>query len=229
MDRMRNFGFLLKDVSRRYVLRFEQRAREISLTLPQCKALVRLEKNEGVSQARLAELADVEPMTMVRILDRMEADGLLERRPDPGGPARAPPVSHRQGQAAARRNLAPGRADARRDLCRHQPARSAKPSSTCWSACTAMSARSTASRVAGRRAIAARERRHRNPATTRDRARRTRARRRPWMHRATASTISRPATVPRPLAGARLAAAPAPAADAARAGRRRRRRPPISI
>src|ERR1700730_12536707 len=83
MDRMRNFGFLLKEVSRRYVLRFEQRAREISLTLPQCKALVRLEKNEGVSQARLAELAEVEPMTMVRILDRMEADGLLERRPDP--------------------------------------------------------------------------------------------------------------------------------------------------
>jgi MarR family transcriptional regulator for hemolysin len=83
MDRLRNFGFLLKDVSRRYVLRFEQRARGISLTLPQCRALVRLDENEGVSQARLAELADVEPMTMVRILDRMQADGLLERRPDP--------------------------------------------------------------------------------------------------------------------------------------------------
>ncbi len=80
---MRNFGFLLKEASRRYVLRFEARAREISLTLPQCKALVRLEKNQGVSQARLAELAEVDAMTMVRILDRMEADGLLERRPDP--------------------------------------------------------------------------------------------------------------------------------------------------
>jgi DNA-binding MarR family transcriptional regulator len=83
MDRQRNFGFLLKDLTRRYVQRFEQRASELSLTLPQCKALVRLEKNEGASQARLAELADVEPMAMVRILDRMEADGLLERRPDP--------------------------------------------------------------------------------------------------------------------------------------------------
>ncbi|HEY3785296.1 MAG TPA: MarR family transcriptional regulator [Steroidobacteraceae bacterium] len=81
--RLRNFGFLLKDVSRRYVLRFEQRAREIALTLPQCKVLARLENNEGVSQARLAELTEIEPMTMVRILDRMEADGLLERRPDP--------------------------------------------------------------------------------------------------------------------------------------------------
>src|SRR6266850_7643420 len=82
-DRLRNFGFLLKELSRRYVQRFEVRAREIALTLPQCKVLVRLEKNEGVSQARLAELAEVDAMTMVRILDRMEADGLLERRPDP--------------------------------------------------------------------------------------------------------------------------------------------------
>jgi len=82
-DRLRNCGFLLKEVSRRYVNRFEVRAREISLNLAQAKALVRLEKNEGVSQARLAELAEVDPMTMVRILDRMEAEGLLERRPDP--------------------------------------------------------------------------------------------------------------------------------------------------
>ncbi len=83
MDRSRKFGFLLTDLSRRYVLRFEERARDEALTLPQCKVLVDLEKNAGVSQVRLAELADVEPMTMVRILDRMEADGLLERRPDP--------------------------------------------------------------------------------------------------------------------------------------------------
>jgi len=83
MDRLHNFGFLLNDLTRRYVLRFEQRARAIALTLPQCKVLVRLQKNEGASQARLAELAEVDPMTMVRILDRMEADGLLERRFDP--------------------------------------------------------------------------------------------------------------------------------------------------
>src|SRR3954451_3027757 len=82
-DRQRNFGFLFKEVSRRYVNRFEVRAAEIPLNLAQAKALVRLEKNEGVSQARLAELAEVDPMTMVRIIDRMEAEGLLERRSDP--------------------------------------------------------------------------------------------------------------------------------------------------
>src|SRR5262249_18121176 len=82
-ERLRNFGFLLKEVSRQYVLRFETHASDLSLTFPQCKVLVRLEKNEGVSQARLAELAEVDAMTMVRILDRMESEGLLERRPDP--------------------------------------------------------------------------------------------------------------------------------------------------
>ncbi|MDQ2926593.1 MAG: MarR family transcriptional regulator [Pseudomonadota bacterium] len=83
MDRLKNFGFLLKDVSRRYVQRFEQHAAVMSMTLVQCRALVRLEKNEGISQAGLAELIEVEPMAMVRIIDRMQADGLLERRLDP--------------------------------------------------------------------------------------------------------------------------------------------------
>jgi MarR family transcriptional regulator, transcriptional regulator for hemolysin len=82
-DRLRNLGFLLKEVSRRYVLRFEVHARAISLNLSQAKALIRLQKNEGASQARLAELVEVDAMAMVRIVDRMEADGLLERRPDP--------------------------------------------------------------------------------------------------------------------------------------------------
>ena len=83
MDRFKNVGYLLKDVTRRYVARFERHAAEISLTLMQCKVLLHLSKNEGASQVRLCELTDVEPMMMVRILDRMEADKLLERRPDP--------------------------------------------------------------------------------------------------------------------------------------------------
>lgn len=83
MDKLQNFGFLLKDVSRRYVDRFEEHARSLSLTLMQCKVLVRLERDEGVSQARLAELVDVDAMAMVRLIDRMEEDALVERRPDP--------------------------------------------------------------------------------------------------------------------------------------------------
>lgn len=83
MDRMRNFGFVLKNIERLYTKRFEALAQELSLTLAQCKALYLLARNEGISQKRLAEFAEIEPMTLVRILDRMEKDGWVERRADP--------------------------------------------------------------------------------------------------------------------------------------------------
>ena len=83
MDLSRQLGFLLKDASRRYTRRFEERAQALSLTLPQCRALLHLENNEGVSQKRLSELTELDPMTLVRILDRMEADGWVQRRFDP--------------------------------------------------------------------------------------------------------------------------------------------------
>ena len=82
-DRLRNFGFLLRDVYRLYAKHFERYATEIGLTLPQCKVLGHLSRNEGIRQARLAELTDTDPMTLVRTLDRMQQDGWIERRPDP--------------------------------------------------------------------------------------------------------------------------------------------------
>lgn len=83
MDPHRTLGFLLKDVTRLYTRRFEDRAEELQLTLAQCKALLYLAQNEGVSQKRLAELIEIDPMSLVRILDRMEADGWVQRRSDP--------------------------------------------------------------------------------------------------------------------------------------------------
>ena len=82
-DRLRNFGFLVRDVYRLYAKHFERYARDIELTLPQCKVLGHLSRNEGISQARLAELTDTDPMTLVRPLDRMQQDQWIERRPDP--------------------------------------------------------------------------------------------------------------------------------------------------
>jgi DNA-binding MarR family transcriptional regulator len=82
-DRLRNFGFLVRDVYRLYAKHFERCAREIDLTLAQCKVLAHLSRNEGISQARLAEVTDTDPMTMVRTLDRMQQDQWIERRPDP--------------------------------------------------------------------------------------------------------------------------------------------------
>ncbi|HEX5421606.1 MAG TPA: MarR family transcriptional regulator [Gammaproteobacteria bacterium] len=83
MDPIRNIGFVLKDVSRLWVRHFEQRATQLGMTLTQFKVLVYLSRNEGATQAKLAELSDTDPMTLVRIIDRMENDGWLERRPDP--------------------------------------------------------------------------------------------------------------------------------------------------
>jgi DNA-binding MarR family transcriptional regulator len=76
----RRLGFLLKDTTRLYIQRFERHAGSLGLTLAQCRALIRLAESEGVSQTRLAELAELEPMTLVRILDRMESEGWIERR-----------------------------------------------------------------------------------------------------------------------------------------------------
>ena len=50
------------------------------MTLSQCKVLVYLSRNEGTTQKRLAALTDTDPMTLVRILDRMERDA-LDRAP----------------------------------------------------------------------------------------------------------------------------------------------------
>jgi DNA-binding MarR family transcriptional regulator len=83
MESLLNFGFLLKDVSRLYSRNFERHAAQLELTLHQCRVLSYLSRNEGISQARLAYLTETDPMTLGRLLGRMEARGLLERRPDP--------------------------------------------------------------------------------------------------------------------------------------------------
>ncbi len=73
-------GFLLHDVARLLRKRFEQRARSSGLTRAQWQVLVYLAPNEGIHQGGLAELLDIEPITLVRILDKLEARGFVERR-----------------------------------------------------------------------------------------------------------------------------------------------------
>jgi DNA-binding MarR family transcriptional regulator len=82
-DPLSDFGFLLKDVSRLYSRNFERRAANLGLTLAQCRVLSWLHRHEGTCQARLADLTDTDPMTLRRLLVRMEADGLVERHADP--------------------------------------------------------------------------------------------------------------------------------------------------
>lgn len=76
-------GFLLNDVARLLRKRFEQHARDHGLTRAQWQVLAYLARNEGIPQARLAELLEVEAITLVRLLDKLEARGLIERRQHP--------------------------------------------------------------------------------------------------------------------------------------------------
>ena len=76
-------GFLIHDVARLMRKRFEQRAASLGFTRSQWQVLVHLAKNEGIHQAGLAEILEVEPITLVRILDKLEARGLIERRQHP--------------------------------------------------------------------------------------------------------------------------------------------------
>lgn len=75
------FCFLLHDAARLMRKRFEQNARDLGLTRAQWQALAYLARNEGVSQCGLAEMLDIEPITLGRTIDRLEAQGLVERRP----------------------------------------------------------------------------------------------------------------------------------------------------
>ena len=60
--------------------RFEQNARNSGLTRSQWQAIAYLSKHEGIHQAALADLLEIEPITLVRILDKLEDRGLIERR-----------------------------------------------------------------------------------------------------------------------------------------------------
>jgi DNA-binding MarR family transcriptional regulator len=72
-------GFVLHDVARLLRKRFEHRARGLGLTRSQWQVLAHLAINEGIQQSALAEILEVEPITLGRILDKLEASGLIER------------------------------------------------------------------------------------------------------------------------------------------------------
>lgn len=75
--------FDLHDVARLMRTRFDQRARQFGMTRAQCVILMKLRCRPGLSQSELAALMEVEPITVARLIDRLEAVGMVERRPDP--------------------------------------------------------------------------------------------------------------------------------------------------
>src|SRR6478672_1911662 len=78
-----NIGYLLNDSSRLLRRAFDERVRELGLTAVQARLLLSLQKFPDNNQAFYAERLEVEPITLTRIVDRMEEAGWIERVADP--------------------------------------------------------------------------------------------------------------------------------------------------
>ena len=82
-DFNRSFGFVLHETARLLSKRYDQRSKCLGLTRAQCQVLAYLVYHEGINQAGLAELLELEPISLGRLVDRMAQAGWIERRPDP--------------------------------------------------------------------------------------------------------------------------------------------------
>jgi MarR family transcriptional regulator for hemolysin len=79
----REFAFTLNDVARLLRTYADHRAAEFGITRAQWAVMARLDRSEGLKQSELAEMLDLQPITLTRLLDRLCQNGLIERRSDP--------------------------------------------------------------------------------------------------------------------------------------------------
>jgi MarR family transcriptional regulator for hemolysin len=71
------------DVARMLRTYADQRARQFGISRAQWVVLMRLDRSEGLKQSELAEILDLQPISLTRLLDRLSDSGLIERRADP--------------------------------------------------------------------------------------------------------------------------------------------------
>ncbi len=79
----REFMFQLVETSRLLRTYVDQRARQHGTTRAQWGVMSRLRRQEGLNQAALAEQMDLQPISLARLLDRLQGQNLIERREDP--------------------------------------------------------------------------------------------------------------------------------------------------
>lgn len=80
-QRVGTIGILLQDTARAWRLALDRRLHPLGLSQAKWRALVLVQRlGEGIAQKELAEHLGVEGPTLVRLLDRLEADGWVERR-----------------------------------------------------------------------------------------------------------------------------------------------------
>jgi DNA-binding MarR family transcriptional regulator len=78
-----SIGTMVAQVARLMRRSFDERARSIGVTRPQWQVLSLLARHEGINQGGLAEILEVEPITLGRMIDRLQDAALVQRRPDP--------------------------------------------------------------------------------------------------------------------------------------------------
>ncbi len=79
----REIAFQIMDVARMLRTYADQRARQFGISRAQWAVLIRIDRTEGLKQSEIAEILDLQPISLTRLLDRLAESGLIERRPDP--------------------------------------------------------------------------------------------------------------------------------------------------
>jgi len=79
----RELAFAINDVARLLRTYADQRAAQFGMTRAKWAVLARLDRFEGLKQAELTEMLDLQPISLTRLLDGLAGNGLIERRPDP--------------------------------------------------------------------------------------------------------------------------------------------------
>src|ERR1700733_6200169 len=77
------FAIVLKDVARMIRTYADHKANQFGITYAQWVLLARLDRFEGLKQSELAEMLDLQPITITRLIDRLCESGMIERRSDP--------------------------------------------------------------------------------------------------------------------------------------------------
>jgi DNA-binding MarR family transcriptional regulator len=79
-----NFGFLIADVARLMRRHFIAELGECPITISEARALANVARNPGVRQVDLADLLEIQPIQLARVIDRLAEQKLVERRPVQG-------------------------------------------------------------------------------------------------------------------------------------------------
>lgn len=79
-----SIGYLVTDLTRLFGRVFDRRAAHLGLTRVQWRALKRIHLDEGMTQAALADVLDMEPIAVGRVIDRLQKAGFVDRQADPG-------------------------------------------------------------------------------------------------------------------------------------------------